>query len=294
MSTLAEVTRISIKNILIPTDFSEPAAAALPFAKALAQLYDSELLVTHVLPPEPHREIVLDPAPELDDQGWYEAKNRLSHLAQERAVGNLRMKTLLARGDLEDVIPRLVHDHAIDLVVLGTHGRRGVSKLVLGSAAEKIYRCASCPVLTVGPRAQESAGAWSLRRILCPVDVTEDPEPVLRYALALAEENEASVLILQAIPLVPWQHREWLQEQSLHALEALIPAHAKDWCRPEVMIRWEHPAEAILETAIDREAQLIVMSVHKARVAKLSSHLPWPVASEVVSRARCPVLTLRV
>jgi len=60
------------------------------------------------------------------------------------------------------------------------------------------------------------------------------------------------------------------------------------------MVRFEYPADAILETAAERDVDLIVMSVHKARALALSSHLPWPVASEVVSRAQCPVLTLRI
>jgi nucleotide-binding universal stress UspA family protein len=116
----------------------------------------------------------------------------------------------------------------------------------------------------------------------------------LQYALSLAEENQAEFILMQAVPMVPWQHRAAVEAQSLRDLEQLIPEPAKDWCIPECIVRWEYPAEAILHSAVDREADLIVMGVRKARAAGLSTHLPWPVASEVVSRARCPVLTVRV
>ncbi|MGO9088555.1 MAG: universal stress protein [Candidatus Sulfotelmatobacter sp.] len=292
MPTVAEVTRVSLKTILFPTDFSSASSAALPFAVALARTYGSTLVVMHALPPEPHRQVVLDQLPAENDRVWQDARHKLSEFAHDRNLGHTACRVLLERGDLADVIPELIQEQAVDLVVLGTHGRRGVSKLVLGSGAEKIYRTAPCPVLTVGPKVH--GGDWKLRRILCPVDVVEDPEPFLHYALSLAEENQAEFIVLQAIPLVPWQHRAAVEAQMRERLERLIPQESKDWCRPQFLVRWEHPAEAVLLAAADRESDLIVMGVRKARAARLSAHLPWPVASEVVSRAPCPVLTARI
>jgi nucleotide-binding universal stress UspA family protein len=291
MPTLSPVTRLSLKRILFPTDFSPASKGALPFAVALARIYGSTLLIAHAIPVEPHLEVVTDRLPDQDDRVQRDARSKLAEFTS--TLGNMPVKALLDRGDLEDVIPGFIREQDIDVVVLGTHGRRGVSKLVLGSDAEKIYRSASCPVLTIGPHVRVTAD-WKLRRILCPVDVAEDPAQVLHYALSLAEENHAELINLQAIPLVPWQHRASVEERSRLALESLMPAQAQDWCTPEYLIRWEHPVEAILHTSQEREPDLIVMSVHKSRATGLAAHLPWPVASEVVSRATCPVLTLRV
>ncbi|MFZ0863033.1 MAG: universal stress protein [Candidatus Sulfotelmatobacter sp.] len=293
MPTVPQVTRLSLKNILFPTDFSPASRAALPFAVALARIYGSTLVVAHAIPPEPHLQVVLDRLPSQDDRVRQDARHKLHEFTHGRSLGNTPVKVLLDQGDLQDVIPAIIRERDIDLVVLGTHGRRGLSKLMLGSDAEKIYRSASCPVLTIGPHVHETAD-WKLRRILCPVDVAEDPEVVLHYALSLAEENQAELVVLQAIPLVPWQHRAAVEERSRRALESLMPAQAQDWCTPEYVIRWEHPVEAILQTSQERDSDLIVMSVHKARASGLAAHLPWPVASEVVSRATCPVLTIRV
>ena len=292
MSTSAQVARISVKNILFPTDFSAASGAALPFAQTLARIYDSTLLLAHVIPAEPHLQVTTDRFPPEEKKIWQDAKQKLAKFAHAHDLDNIPSQQLLDRGDLADVIPEMIREQKVDLVVLGTHGRTGVRKVVLGSGAEEIYRSAQCPVLTFGPKAQ--AAAWSLRRILCPVDVTEDPEPALHYALSLAEENQAELIILQAVPMVPWQHRESVEREERAHLERLIPAQAADRCVPQFLIRWEHPVDAILLAADDRRADLIVMGVRKARAAALSSHLPWPVASEVVSRAMCPVLTVRV
>ena len=292
MPTLAPVSRLSLKKILFPTDFSEASRAALPFARSLAQAYGSTILFAHSLAPEPHSPAVTEHIPELDDIVWQEARANLDALAHD-ASADIPTKVVLHRGDVASTIPAMIRENGIDLVVIGTHGRRGGGKEIMGSAAEKIYRSAACPVMTVGPKVHSSAD-WKLRRILCPVDLAEDPEPVLHYALALAEESQAEFIVLDVIPLVPWQYRESEERRSRRAIDSLIPEQAKNWCTPQLIVRWEHPAEPILLEAQERGADLIVMSVHKSRAASWLAHLPRPIASEVVSRAPCPVLTIRV
>ncbi len=293
MPSVSQVSRLSLKNILFPTDFSPASRAALPFACTLAQIYGSTILVAHSIPPEPHLAVPLERVPEQDGMVWDEVRHKFESFLHTCSFGTIPWKSLLDRGDLAGVVPAMIQEHEADLVVLGTHGRRGISKLILGSSAEKIYRSATCPVLTVGPRAH-GAQEWKIRRILCPVDSSEDPAPVLHYALSLAEENQSELILLEAAPLIAWQHRSSVEERSRRALEGLIPESANYWCTPDVVIRWEHPADAILQEAEIRNVDLIVMSVHKSRLSSWSAHLPWPVASEVVSLARCPVLTIRV
>ncbi len=293
MPTLSQVARISLKNILFPTDFSPSSSSALPFALSLARIYGASVIVAHALAPERHAQVIPEP-PLPDDLAWIGARHEMKDFLRDSMIGTTPCKAVLERGDLSDVIPAMIRDNAVDLVVLGTHGRRGISKVVLGSNAEKIYRFASCPVLTIGPKAREAANEWRIRCILCPLDLAEDPEPALHYGLSLAEENQAELVMMHAVPMVPWQHRASVEDRTIATMEGLIPEEAKNWCTPEYAVRWEHPAQAILHAAAQHSADLIVMGVHKARAATLSAHLPWPVASEVVSRARCPVLTVRV
>jgi nucleotide-binding universal stress UspA family protein len=293
MQTLAPVSRLCLKNILFPTDFSAASRAALPFAQSLARVYGSTIWFAHSLAPEPHLQVVTDRVPEQDYFACQKALSKLDALATEAASFGVSTKTILDQGDVAATIPAMIRQNEIDLVIVGTHGRRGVGKLIMGSAAEKIYRSATCPVMTVGPDIRPGPD-WKVRRILCPVDLAEDPQPGLHYALSLAEENQAECIVLDAIPLVPWQYRTSEDRRSRRALESLIPEQANDWSKPEIVVRWEYPAEAILSEAQDRNADLIVMSVHKSRVASWVAHMPWPVASDVVSRAPCPVVTIRV
>jgi len=293
MPTLQTANRIALKNILLTTDFSEASSAAEPFAAVFARLYEANLFVAHVLPPEPRLSVTTDHIPEEDDLPREIARGKLKEFVAKYVV-DTPCKTLVLQGDLGEVIPAVIGEREIDLLVLGTHGRRGVPRMVLGSAAEKIFRSAQCPVLTIGPKVPpEAAKTWSMRNILFPVDLSRDVEQSLYFALSLAEENQANLMLLHAAPMVPWQYRDDVERQVRARVESRIPPQARDWCRMETLVCWEYPAEGILRVAQEREADMIVMGVHRS-YGSLLSHLPWPIASLVVSRAQCPVLTVRV
>jgi nucleotide-binding universal stress UspA family protein len=282
--------RIVLKNILLTTDFSSSSEAALPFALAFARLYEAHLTVLHVLPPEPLMAMI---PPAQDKAAFEQARRRLSEFVPASVIAELPCQFSVRRGHLENVIPELIAEGDIDLVVLGTHGRRGLKKVVLGSGAEKIYRSATCPVLTIGPCVHAEASPSKIKRILFPVDLSKGDMHAWPYALSLAEENEAALIFLTAVPLVPWQHRISEEDRARAELMRLVPPEVENWCKPVFLVRWEYPPEAIVQSAAEWNSDVIVMGVSKARQATLSSHLPWPIASEVVSRAPCPVLTVR-
>ena len=152
MPAFTQASRLSLKNILFPTDFSDASQAALPYAQSLAKLYGSTILVAHSILAEPYQAIPMDRLPAQDNLAWQEARQKLEDFSKSRAFSAISTKTLLDRGDVGKVVAEMIREGNVDLVVLGTHGRRGVTKLILGSAAEKINRSASCPVMTVGPK----------------------------------------------------------------------------------------------------------------------------------------------
>src|ERR1051325_58365 len=200
-----EVTRVSVKNILFPTDFSECSRTAMPFVRAIAEVYGATILVAYAIPPEPHQAVVFDRVPPYDYVVWQDARQKLTNFAHDEGFADLHCKFLVDEGHLGDVIPEMIRDNQVDLVVVGTHGRGGLGRFVLGSGAEQRYRTATCPVLTVGPKVHPPA-EWNLRSTLCALDISEDPREALRYALSLAEENQAKITILETIPLVPSQY----------------------------------------------------------------------------------------
>jgi nucleotide-binding universal stress UspA family protein len=293
MPTIASPTRISIDNILLTTDFSEASRAAVPYASALARLYGAKVFLAHVVSPDPHLSVPLDRLPHEADPVWQEAWRNTADFLQHTPLEKVTHEEILERGELWDVISSIIADHEIDLLVLGTRGRQGLRKLVLGSEAEKIYRQAPCPVLTVGPNAGISGRPHKPRQILFPTDISESSLRALPYALSLAEENEATLTLLHFVPLVPWQEQGPVAESAQRRLEALVPEEAKLWCEPKYVARFEFPVEGVLRVAEEEDADLIVMGVRQTVGTTLTSHLPWTIASEIVSEAPCPVLTVR-
>lgn len=253
MTALPQVARISIKDILFPRDFSQASEAALSFALKLARIYGSRVQVAHVIIPEPCPR-VLSPRVHEQDSAWNESNERLDEFTRSPSVGDVQCRSLLANGELDEIIPTMIREHEIDMVILGTRGRREVSRLVLGSKAETIYRSASCPVLTVGP--QINRAEWKLETILCPVDLDGDPKPALDYALSLAEDNAASLMVMTAVPVVPWQHRREVERDTCNRMRRLLRHFGKPdgMSEPRFLVCWEPPAEAILARVNAREA----------------------------------------
>jgi nucleotide-binding universal stress UspA family protein len=144
---------IPIKRILVPTDFSEPAAAALKWATTLAQEFDGQLYLLHVVP-EPYAypwgsELSTMPLTDILAQSEQSAQERMRHLAAETHLPVDRVITRAVIGTPVDQILATVAEQNIDLVVLGTHGRGMVGHLLLGSVAERVIRRSPVPVLTL-------------------------------------------------------------------------------------------------------------------------------------------------
>jgi nucleotide-binding universal stress UspA family protein len=294
MQTIQNNTRIALNNVMVTTDCSEASKSSLPYAAALAEQFGAKILLAHAISPEPRLSVSLDPMAVEDDPAWQEARWNLVKFARCGMLDNTLYETVIERGDFGTVISDLIRTRKIDLVVAGSRGRQGLSRLVLGSSAEKIYRRASCPVLTIGPSVHPpEGGEWKPKRILFPTDGSETSLKALPYALSFAEENEATLILLQLVPLIFPEHREAEEARGREALRPLVPRDAEAWCKPEFVVRFDFPAEGILRLGKEREVDLIVMGVRKSSEAGMPDHLPWQVASRVVAEALCPVLTVR-
>jgi nucleotide-binding universal stress UspA family protein len=220
-------TRISLSKILVTTDFSQVSRTALPYAAALARQYEAKIVVAHAVASEPHLSVPLDPVPVEGDPAWLEEEAKLAEFALGNTQGIRPAEMLLQRGEVWSVISEIIQKNHIDLVVTSTHGRQGLKKLVLGSEAEKIYRRAACPVLTIGPQVPQLNDAnWELKTILFSTDGSETSLNALPYALSLAEENQATLIFLQLIPLTTYQDRDSEEASVRESLRALVPDEA--------------------------------------------------------------------
>lgn len=289
------VTRLSLKNILFATDLSNCSDAALPFALAIARKYESKLFVAHVIP----------------DGGYPSSKTHHAWQSHVEAAENHAWKRLtelteqwkdvpseifVPHGDVWATLSELVGSQDIDLIVTGTHGRKGVRKLLLGSSAEQIFRCAPCPVLTVGSHvSSEPSAVAEIREILYATNFHPNSLAAVPYAFSLAEENQAHLSLVHVIENLKATVQDPKQSAIgvLHDLDNLIPPDADLWCRPKGFVEYGVPADRILHVAKIRKADLIVMGVKRNSHPAAAIHLLSSTAYRVAIQAQCPVLTVR-
>ncbi len=288
-------TRVVFKNILFATDFSDASHRALLHALAMAKRYESKLTVVHVASPETQTPIPMEPVPlELDWQKQ-RAAECMARLEEFEPLRLFPHQTMLKQGNPWLEMSAIIEDAGIDLVVVGTRGRGVFGTLVLGSFADQVLRHASCPVLTVGPEVTPSLVDHDrLSHILFATDFSEGSMHALRYALSLAEENDAELTLLHVLvefqPALLEYAKEFLADYRKRLWE-LVPADAAMWCKPHVALETGPAAEAIVRAAHERMVDLIVMGVHSG--GTVATHLPWTVVHSVVRHTRCPVLTTR-
>ena len=289
MTMIGASTRITLKNVLYLTDFSGFSEAALPFAIALARNYGASIHALHVLtPPIPEacREAIhADEA--LANAEMSKVRSQLADVAYDTAV---------VRGaDLWSAVEPVIKSDKIDLIVLGTHGRTGVPKLLLGSSAEEIFRRSSVPVLTIGPDILKMHAGGRFRSVLFATDFSKSSVAAAPFAVSLAEENDAQLVLLNVMPESGMNHQSKVAIANvMHDLDELVPADAKMWCRPSAIVQYGDAADCILKTAAERGADLIVLGVRNAaRHLGAATHLERATAHKVVAHAPCPVLTVR-
>jgi nucleotide-binding universal stress UspA family protein len=298
MKTVGRGARIALKNILFLTDFSEPSEAALPFAVAIAREFGATVHALHVLLPEPY----VYTAPETVAV-VIEAQEENAQAEMQRVEGQLEglpHEVTVARGaGVWPALEQAIAGCSADLIVLGTHGRTGAEKLLLGSVAEEIFRRAQVPVLTIGPWARKGIhNGAHFHRVLFATDFTPDSLAAVPYAISLAQENQARLILLHVTrprdPDAEYRPDEPSVANALYELHELVPKDAELWCRPEAVLEYGEPATRILEAAMDRNADLIVLGVRNAAGhLGAATHLERTVAHKIVAHAHCPVLTVR-
>jgi nucleotide-binding universal stress UspA family protein len=301
-------TAISLKNILFATDFSDVSEAALPYVTAMSLRYGGTVHVAHVLPeinfvrPSPIDLVSIGSIYEDAHSGAQEQMQQLSS-----RIKGFPHRTYVRRGKVREVLSQIIREQEIDLLVVGTHGRTGVGKLLLGSVAEEIFRQATCPVFTVGPRvpkfarSPESRGQREVaptelgfRQILYATDFTPHSLAAASYAFSLAREFRTRLTLLHVME----EFGEHLHDRpgpidaALRKLEKITWEEPALRYSPEPVVEFGSPADSILQTAAERDADLIVLGVRPDHI-DAAIHLPWATAHKVVARANCPVLTVR-
>ena len=196
MLQLENGARIGLKNVLYMTDFSTSSEAALPVVRGIAAAYGAKVHALHVLLPDPYAGMSAEMAPALAEGKEEAAKAQMQQL--ESQLNGVGVKGyLVGNTAVWPAVEEAIAKHSIDLIVLGTSGRTGGSKWVLGSVAEDIFRRSSVPVMTVGPFARsEICRDGRFTRVLFATDFTPESLAAAPYAISVAEENDAKLILL--------------------------------------------------------------------------------------------------
>jgi nucleotide-binding universal stress UspA family protein len=297
---------IELSRILCPVDFSEFSRHALDHAAVLARWYAAEITVVHVcstpvaVPAVPYGGPVLVEPVALTVERRAELRRELEQFVRPVAASGIPLSLQVVEGSSVDEI--VAGAESADLIVMGTHGRSGFERLLLGSVAEKVLRKAPCPVLTVPPKAAGDAPP-AFKKILCAVDFSASSRRGLDYALSLAQEADATLTVLHVVEVVPevgefelpgFNLREYavnLESSARERLTAMIPEAARQYCEVREVVGTGKPYLEILRIARETGVDLIVMGVRGRGVADLM--LFGSTTQHVVRQASCPVLTLR-
>ncbi len=293
MQAVQARTRITLKNILFATDFSQAADAAAPIAIQIARRYGAKVYGVHVNRFDDYTVAAPNAWAAMAEAAEKETKEDAGRLNEQ--LQGIEHEVVIGEGNLWEVLSNLISEKEIDLVVVGTRGRTGFGKTLLGSVAEQILRQSPCPVLTVGPHVNPWSDEYvKMREIVYATDLATDTPVAAPYAISLAQENQAHLVLLHVIEHPkPGDLLDSPEGVNLKArkLQQLVTEQAGLWCEPTYIVEQGPAAEKILDVAKRRHTDLIVMG---ARPAKgLATHLNMGTVHKVVSQATCPVLTVR-
>jgi len=289
---------LTINHILHPTDLSEGAQRAFAYAASLAHLHDAELHMLNVVGRHQYNFEELR-------AGYPLKADILNTWMQDAGINQFTAADLaIVQVQEEGAVPgtnilSYAEENTADLIVMGTHGRRGVDRMLLGSVAEEVVRQAPCPVCTVR-NALETAPADSVQRVMVPIDFSEASTRALEYAHELALTYGSEIVVMHAIEevvlpmaygMAPKQvDAEAVRPNVEAALANLLDEYVEiEHARAE--IRVGYPPQEILDTITDASIDWVVMGTHGRQ--GLNRLLMGSVTERIVRHAPCPVLTVQ-
>jgi nucleotide-binding universal stress UspA family protein len=299
---------MKIRTVLCPTDFSEFSRRAIEHAVALARWNEAKLTLLHVYPfllPLGGDAPYFPSGLPLDAETRARLLRDLETAAEPARAAGLEPALLLIEGDPSEEILRQARTLPADLVVMGTHGRRGFDRWMLGSVADRVVHKARCAVLTV-PRPPEGAPPPPGRlyqRILCPVELSGS-EAILETAFSIAHSAGARLTLLHVLEDLPQHeaaarlaHVDWatfhegLEQDARHRLRTAAANHPLPGCEVDEAVVAGKPYREILKIADTSGASLIVMGIHGHN--PLERLFFGSTTLHVLRQSACPVLTVR-
>jgi len=295
---------LEIKFILCPIDFSEFSVTAYHHALSLADHYQAQLVAQHIV------ELWRHPSASFAASGGLYAEFRqalqesgmkqLQEFVKNHTHNEIQPELIVHEGIAPDSILSFAHAHKTDVIVMGTHGRRGYDRLMLGSVTDRVMRTAPCPVLAVSKPPHDSVAAGKerghvhhLSRILFCADFSENSERALNYAISATAEYDAELTLLHVLEGVPSPAKtEEAIAAATERLDKLIPPEGRKNVKIKTAVRIGKPYWQIIQLALEAQIDLVTMGVRGRGALDLAVF--GSTTYRVIQLGSCPVLAVHV
>jgi nucleotide-binding universal stress UspA family protein len=294
MPVIGERVSVSVKKILLATDFSSASEKAASYARALARRFSSSVEIAHVFDPSivtSYEEAIIGL---MVKERQRIANENFERLRDDLSASGIDVRTTSPEGHRPSAgLLKVAKEHEVDLIVAGTHSKSGIERLILGSTAEQLIRNAECPVLTVGPNVKPPGDApLAFQTIVYATDFSAEAAKAAVYALSFAQDSGAHLYFCYVLGLqtaTSWK-TEFVDGAFQSALKRMIPKSSYDWCSPECVVEHGDAAKAILELATRVQADLIVLGARKASF--WLTYIERGLTPDLLAQATCPVMTV--
>jgi len=291
---------LEIRRILCPIDFSEFSITAYHHALSLAEHYRAKLVAQHIV--ELKRYLSFGFAASA---GLYEefcravresGKEQLQEFIKDHPGDAIQPELVTQMGTASDSILAFAQAQKTDLIVMGTHGRRGYDRLMLGSVTDRVMRRAPCPVLAVRMPPHDSSAeskdrghVHHLNRILFCADFSENSERALDYAISATMEYDAELTLLHVLEEAPTPARmEEAIALATKQLDKLIPPEGRKTLKIKTAVRMGKPYQQIIQLALQEQIDMVTMGVRDRGALDLAVF--GSTTYRVIQLGPCPVL----
>lgn len=285
---------LPFRRILVPVDYSAPCRAVMPYVADTARHFAAELTLVHAYGPEAlaASELALT-NPELPEQAHAAEKDRLDDFAKE-AFPNRDVETVAALGEPGTVIKNLIHKQGTDLIMMATHGRGPLRRMLLGSVTAKVLHDVTTPVWTnVAEALAGNPAAVPYRSILCAIDETAESECVLRAGAAIAASYGARLSLVHVVEMPP---ASW--EIDVTSIRSQLLEAAEFQLRELQASLGAHATYSVVEGAVAGSVCREAARVHADLIVAGRGHAQatfsriWSNLYGIVREAPCPVLSI--
>lgn len=289
-------TEIAISNVLLATDFSAESAQAVDYARRFCSQRNAKLFVVHVMDVFPFA-LSGDRAAqariaEIRDK----AEAQMKEFVRVNDLEQTKIERHLIEGETSAALEKFIREHEIDLIVLGSRGDAGISRIFEGSMAEELFRTAQCPVMVAGPKASIHANAAMFGRLLFATDLSRFSRIALPYVERLLQQNPGAKLTLAHFiarqednAYERHKSRQRIEQQLREMIDPELRGQIED-----VVVEPGTPAEGMLKISEGMAADLLVLGVRSGGAfTRAATHGFRSIAARVISEISCPVLIVR-